>query len=113
MNSIKIFLGNIYLTIPHVFAETGWLGGIMMYTLIAALNAYQMIEMIKVAEEVGGKGQISGYSELAMKVYGRKNKILVDVMLYISQFALVVGYLYFMAEQIVHIADVKFQTKLD
>lgn len=72
-----------------------------------------MTVMIKVADEVGKtKGNISSYSELAKKLYGWKNKAVVDSMLYISQFALVVGYLYFMAEQIVYIADEKFHTKL-
>lgn len=42
INSVKIFLGNVYLTIPNVFSKTGWLGGIMLYSLVAVLNTYTM-----------------------------------------------------------------------
>ena len=42
MNSVKIFLGNVYLTIPNVFSKTGWLGGLMLYCIVALLNTYTM-----------------------------------------------------------------------
>jgi len=49
MNSVKIFLGNVYLTIPSVFSHTGWLGGILLYSTIALLNTYTMTQMLNVA----------------------------------------------------------------
>jgi hypothetical protein len=42
MNSVKIFFGNVYLTIPNVFEQSGILGGIILYISIAAMNAYTM-----------------------------------------------------------------------
>jgi hypothetical protein len=42
MNSIKVFIGNVYLTIPNVFEQTGIVGGILLYSTIAALNSYTM-----------------------------------------------------------------------
>ncbi len=42
MNSIKIFLGNVYLTMPNVFSKTGWLGGILLYSGICVINTYTM-----------------------------------------------------------------------
>ena len=50
LNSVKIFLGNVYLTIPNVFSHTGYLGGIMLYTLVAALNTYTMTNILEVVE---------------------------------------------------------------
>jgi hypothetical protein len=42
INSTKIFFGNVYLTIPHVFEQTGIVGGILLYSIIAVLNSYTM-----------------------------------------------------------------------
>ena len=42
VNSVKIFLGNTYLTIPAVFSKTGWAGGIFLYVSVALMNAYTM-----------------------------------------------------------------------
>lgn len=42
VNSVKIFLGNVYLTIPAVFSHTGLAGGIGLYSMVAALNTYTM-----------------------------------------------------------------------
>ena len=50
MNSVKLFLGNVYLTIPNVFSKTGWLGGIMLYSIVALLNSYTMTQILKVTE---------------------------------------------------------------
>jgi hypothetical protein len=50
MNSVKIFLGNVYLTIPNVFSHVGWLGGITLYSLVALLNTYTMTSILEVAK---------------------------------------------------------------
>jgi hypothetical protein len=42
INSIKIFFGNVYLTIPNVFEQTGIVGGILLYSTVAVLNSYTM-----------------------------------------------------------------------
>ena len=48
-NSVKIFLGNAYLTIPNVFKRTGWIGGIVLLTVIALLNCISMSMVMKSA----------------------------------------------------------------
>jgi hypothetical protein len=60
MNSIKIFLGNVYLTIPSVFVKTGLAGGILLYSVVALLNSYTMISMIHVADKLKKKSQERG-----------------------------------------------------
>lgn len=50
-NSVKIFLGNVFLTMPNVFKETGWLGGLLLYSMIAAMNAYTMNQILIVGRE--------------------------------------------------------------
>ena len=43
INSAKLCFGNAYLSIPNVFSKTGWLGGIVLFSIIGALNIYTMI----------------------------------------------------------------------
>ena len=104
MNSIKVFLGNIYLTIPNVFTFTGWMGGITLYTLVAALNTYTMITILEVAaifsnrpNEKGSKTEVKSYVDLSERIHGNKGKIAVMIFMFIVQFSCCVGYLYFVA----------------
>jgi hypothetical protein len=43
MNTAKLFFGNAYLSIPNTFMFAGVIGGIMMFSLVGALNCYTMI----------------------------------------------------------------------
>jgi amino acid permease len=98
-NNIKIFLGNIYLTMPSVFNKTGWLGGILMYSMIAALNTYTMTSMLKVVDVIAAKkGEVKSYSDLSRKIFGKKGKLITDICMFIVQFTCCVGYLYFISE---------------
>jgi len=60
MNSIKIFLGNVYLTIPNVFSHVGLLGGITLYSLVALLNTYTMTSILEVAKIYSEKKDSKG-----------------------------------------------------
>ena len=85
MNSVKVFLGNVYLTIPKVFSHTGWLGGILLYSLIALLNTYTMTTIIEVAAEYSKRShkEIKQYTDLAKKVHGDKGRVLVIIFMFI------------------------------
>ena len=105
MNSVKLFLGNVYLTIPHVFSKTGWLGGILLYSLVAILNSYTMIQQLEVVRrlslvrdpDTGKPIEIKSYTDLAHRVHGPKGKYLVVILLFIVQFSCCVSYLYFVS----------------
>ena len=91
MNSIKIFLGNVYLTIPNVFSKTGFIGGLFLYSIVAVLNTYTMNLILHVAEMVSKRRLITGecrvvksYSDLGARLWGPRGKIIVDIALFIS-----------------------------
>lgn len=72
MNSVKIFLGNVYLTIPAVFSKTGLIGGIILYSTIALLNTYTMGLILwmgtRISRQRNEKGEyklVHNYSELS------------------------------------------------
>lgn len=77
MNSIKIFLGNVYLTMPNVFSKTGWLGGILLYSIICVLNTYTMRQIIEVGTVYSNRKnangittQVKSYTDLATRIHG-------------------------------------------
>lgn len=78
MNSVKLFLGNVYLTIPNVFSHTGWLGGILLYSTIALLNTYTMTQILGVASiyslkrdpRTGQANEVKSYTDFAERVHG-------------------------------------------
>ena len=91
MNSVKVFLGNVYLTIPHVFSHTGWLGGIMLYSIVALLNTYTMTQILEVSriyslkrdEATGEAREVKSYTDLSERVHGTKGKYAVIVFMFI------------------------------
>jgi solute carrier family 36 (proton-coupled amino acid transporter) len=102
VNSVKIFLGNVYLTIPSVFSKTGIVGGIMLYSLVAVLNTYTMTQILYVAdaysrkEDKNGKlTEVKSYTDLSERVHGKVGKVIVIILMFIVQFSCCVGYLYF------------------
>jgi amino acid permease len=50
MNTVKLFFGNAYLSIPNTFMFAGLIGGLLMFSLVGALNCYTMIQILKVAD---------------------------------------------------------------
>lgn len=90
MNSVKIFLGNVYLTIPNVFSQVGWLGGITLYSLVALLNTYTMTSILEVAkiysekkDEKGQKSEVKSYTDLAQRIHGKPGQIGVIIFMFI------------------------------
>ena len=97
MNTVKLFFGNAYLSIPNTFVFAGLIGGILMFSLVGALNCYTMIQILKVAER---HPSIGSYSQMSLKVFGKKGKIVVDVSIWIMQLSVCISYLFFIGQQL-------------
>ena len=95
MNTAKLFFGNAYLSIPNTFMFAGLIGGILMFSLVGALNCYTMIQLLKVAEK---HPKIGSYSQLSLKVFGKRGKIVVDVSIWIMQLSCCISYLFFIGK---------------
>ena len=80
MNSCKLAYGNAYLSIPNVFSKTGWLGGLILFSIVGILNIYTMMQNLVVAER---HPRLHSYSEIGGKVFGKWGKIAVDVPIWI------------------------------
>ena len=71
-----MILGNAYLTIPSVFALTGWLGGLILFPTLGILNIYTMILNCDLAEFYP---QAHSYTEIGFLVGGWKGKIVTQI----------------------------------
>jgi amino acid permease len=76
MNTCKLFFGNAYISLPNTFLYTGIVSGIILFTVVAALNCYTMLTLIYVSNKYK---KIPSYSELSRRIYGWKGKLIVDV----------------------------------
>ena len=97
LNSAKMSYGNAYLSLPNVFTKTGWLGGIILFSVTGLLNIYTMMQNLYVADR---HPTLHSYSEIGGKVFGKWGKIAVDVPIWIMQLSTCCSYLYFIAEQL-------------
>lgn len=70
-----MFLANSYLTMPAVFSQTGWVGGILLYSVVCLINTYTMMTILDVTRIVGKKRMPNGefkavrsYSDVAYRL---------------------------------------------
>ena len=80
VNSAKLAYGNAYLSIPSVFAKTGWLGGIVLFIIVGLLNIYTMMQNLIVAER---DPRLHSYSEIGSAIFGKYGKLAVDIPIWI------------------------------
>mmetsp|Transcript_37732 Transcript_37732/g.36185 ORF Transcript_37732/g.36185 Transcript_37732/m.36185 type:complete len:104 (-) Transcript_37732:16-327(-) len=95
INTAKLFTGNAYISLPHTFSLTGWLGGITLFSVLGPINCYSMLINLKVADKYP---ECKSYSELSFKVFGSVGKMVVDISILIMQVSLGISYSYFIAE---------------
>ena len=95
MNTTKMFIGTGYLSIPNIYASSGWLGGMIMIIIVGALNCITMLQMLKVADL---HPKVPSYSELSRVVLGKRGKIIVDISIWIMQMSCCISYLYFIGK---------------
>ena len=76
MVTIKLFFGLSYLSMPNTFRLTGIVGGVILMFTVALINLITMQQVLKVATKHPG---VKSYSELGMRVLGKRGKYCVDL----------------------------------
>ena len=82
---------------PNTFAQAGFLGGILLFSIVIFINCFTMLQLLKVSDQHRG---IKSYSELGQRVFGNRGKLLIDACILVKQIGSCVSYLYFIATQI-------------
>ena len=81
--------------LPNIYMKTGWLGGIILCTVVGSLNIYTMQLLLQVSEYTGSRS----YSSLGALILGKKGKIL-DFGLWFISLTNCVAYIFFIGEQV-------------
>ena len=80
MNMVKLYFGNAYMSIPNTFSYTGFIGGVMLFSVVGAINCYTMLLILYISDRHKG---VPSYSEMGKRILGQKGKILVDISIWI------------------------------
>ena len=77
--------------------NTGYIGGVFLIMTIGSLNIYTITIQLKVSDR---HPDAHSFSELALRVLGRRGKLVVDIAIWMIQISAVISYLYFIAWQL-------------
>ena len=102
INMIKLYIGNAYMSIPNTFSYTGFIGGIVLFSVVGAINCYTMLQILYISDRHHG---VPSYSELGNRIYGQKGKLLIAVSIWIMQLSCCISYLYFIGAQVQQIVS--------
>ena len=100
MNTAKLVSGTVFLGLPYVFSSAGWLGGIILITVIGSLNIYTMRMNMTLAETYP---EARSFSQIGAQILGPKEKHFLNGAILFVQLSLCAGYIYFIGEQMDHI----------
>ena len=76
MNTLKAMYGPGWLAFPYAFAKAGWFGGLALAIMVGTINCYTMLILSDILDWYPA---CHSYSELSLRIKGRKFKIITDV----------------------------------
>lgn len=97
-NVFIAIVGAGVLGLPYAFKRTGWLTGLLMLFSIAALTYHCMMLLVRTRrrlESVDGFSKIASFGDLGFTVCGWIGRVVVDIMMVLSQAGFCVSYLIF------------------
>ena len=87
---LKSYIITGILFIPHQFFVSGWLWMPIAMTVFLLMNLFCNSLLVEVHDVVGGT-----LPEMAYRIYGQKMKLFAEAVLFISQLAFGIPYIYF------------------
>uniref|UniRef100_A0A3Q7F891 Amino acid transporter transmembrane domain-containing protein n=1 Tax=Solanum lycopersicum TaxID=4081 RepID=A0A3Q7F891_SOLLC len=105
-NIFMSLVGAGVLGLPYTFKKTGWLMGPLLIISIATLSYYCMMLLVysrrKLESQFEG-AKISSFGDLGFAVCGPIGRLVVDVMIVLSQACFSVGYMIFIGNTLVYL----------
>lgn len=99
-NVFIAIVGAGVLGLPYTFKKTGWLLGLLTLFFVSSLTFFCMMLLVhtrRKLESLSGFSSITSFGDLGESVCGPAGRLLVDVMLVLSQSGFCVSYLIFVA----------------
>ncbi|KAJ4894777.1 Amino acid transporter ANTL3 [Raphanus sativus] len=100
-NVFIAIVGAGVLGLPYTFKKTGWLLGLLTLFFVSSLTFFCMMLLVRTRRKLeslsGGFSSITSFGDLGESVCGPAGRLLVDVLLVLSQAGFCVSYLIFVA----------------
>ncbi|KAK4747718.1 hypothetical protein SAY87_014304 [Trapa incisa] len=105
-NVFIAIVGAGVLGLPYSFKRTGWITSLVMIFLVAFLSYHCMMLLVytrRKLESLTGFYKISSFGDLGFVVCGSIGRVVVDVMIVLSQAGFCIGYLIFIANTLANL----------
>ncbi|GLJ40128.1 hypothetical protein SUGI_0822140 [Cryptomeria japonica] len=101
-NILIAIVGAGVLGLPYTFKTTGWLTGIIMLGIVAALTYYCMMLLVWTKRKLENDGcvKMGSFGDVAFTISGSNGKLMVDFMIVLSQAGFCVSYLIFIGNSL-------------
>ncbi|KAF7809582.1 amino acid transporter AVT3C-like [Senna tora] len=96
------------LGLPYCFKRTGWVTGLLMIFIVAALTYYCMLLLVRTRRKLEsslGFSKINSFGDLGFTICGPIGRFAVDAMIVLSQAGFCVSYLIFIANTLAHLVS--------
>ena len=107
-NVVKLFLGIAFLNTPQNIASVGIYGSILGMTWVLLLNLVSTWMVIKARDRFKYQ-DVRNLSDLVYLCYGEKAKFATDILVFLVQFAFLVGYCIFFGDEMDQLACNSFK----
>uniref|UniRef100_A0A7N0ZVV7 Amino acid transporter transmembrane domain-containing protein n=1 Tax=Kalanchoe fedtschenkoi TaxID=63787 RepID=A0A7N0ZVV7_KALFE len=105
-NVLIAIVGSGVLGLPYTFRRTGWLAGILILFAVATVAYYCMVTLIAIRHELESRDQfarITSFGDLGFAICGPPGRLVVDLMIILTQAGFCVSYLVFIAQTLTHL----------
>ncbi|XP_074558688.1 amino acid transporter AVT3C-like [Curcuma longa] len=110
-NVFIAIVGSGVLGLPYAFRRTGWAAGVILLLAVAVLTFHCMMLLVRIRRRIDldrSASKIASFGDLGFAVSGTVGRILVDVMIVLSQAGFCVGYLIFISNSLSHLLPITF-----
>ncbi|KAF5727110.1 putative amino acid transporter [Tripterygium wilfordii] len=115
-NIFIAIVGAGVLGLPYAFKRTGWLMSLLMLFSVAGLTYHCMMLLIhtrRKLESASKFSKIASFGDLGFAVCGPVGRLVVDVLIVLSQVGFCVGYLIFIANTLVNLLNNSSSTDMN
>ncbi|XWS63195.1 hypothetical protein CRYUN_Cryun06bG0075000 [Craigia yunnanensis] len=106
-NVFIAIVGAGVLGLPYAFKRTGWIMGLLMLFSVAGLTTYCMMLLVYTRRKLesfdNGFAKVASFGDLGFAVCGTVGRLVVDVLIILSQAGFCVGYLIFIANTLANL----------
>ncbi|GMI88377.1 hypothetical protein like AT2G42005 [Hibiscus trionum] len=106
-NFFIAIVGAGVLGMPYAFKRTGWIMGLLILFFIAGSTTYCMMLLVQIRRKLdsvdNGIAEVNSFGDLGFAVCGTSGRLVVDVLITLSQAGFCIGYLIFISNTLINL----------